>query len=336
MIDWNPERYVAYRTPTPLDVDGRLDEPAWEAAAWTADFVDIEGSPQPTPRFRTRAKMLWDDTRLYIAAELEEPDVWGTLVERDAVIFYDNDFEVFIDPDGDTHHYYELEVNALGTVWDLFLVKPYRDGGPAINGWHIRGLETAVRVDGTLNQPADVDRGWTVEVALPWAALAEAANRPAPPEPGDQWRVNFSRVQWRADTARGTYLVRRDTLPGRTRPEDNWVWSPQGLINMHYPEMWGLVQFAAGEVGSETEAFQARPDDAARWYLRRVYYAERRWRAREGSYTADVGALGLEAPTLDGFDGSLMLDATPTLFEARLRDTRGGFLRISQDGRIRR
>ena len=59
------------------------------------------------------------------------------MTERDSVIFRDNDFEVFIDPDGDTHAYYELEINALGTVWDLLLLKPYRDGGPAINGWDI-------------------------------------------------------------------------------------------------------------------------------------------------------------------------------------------------------
>ncbi|NNG15525.1 MAG: carbohydrate-binding family 9-like protein [Gemmatimonadales bacterium] len=333
-IDWSPERYVAYRTPTPLEVDGRLDEPAWEAASWTADFVDIEGSARQDPRFRTRAKMLWDDARLYVAAELEEPHVWGRLVERDAVIFYDNDFEIFIDPDGDTHQYYELEVNALGTVWDLLLVKPYRDGGPAINGWYVRDLEAAVWVDGTLNQPVDQDRGWTVEFAIPWAALAEAAHRPSPPEPGDQWRVNFSRVQWRTDTADGAYVVLRDTLPGRTRPEDNWVWSPQGLINMHYPEMWGLVQFAASEVGIGNEAFEERSEDRARWYLREVYYAERRWYARHGRYSADADALGLDTPNLEGFVGSLMLDATPTLFEARLRDTLGGILRISQDGRI--
>jgi len=78
--------------------------------------------------------MLWDDTYFYVAAQLEEPDVWATLTQRDTVIFYDNDFEVFIDPDGDTHNYYELEVNAFGTLWDLMLLTPYRDGGPAIDG----------------------------------------------------------------------------------------------------------------------------------------------------------------------------------------------------------
>ena len=81
---------------------------------------------------------------------MEEPDIWGTLAERDSVIFHDNDFEIFIDPDGDTHEYYELEVNALGTPWDLMLIRPYRYGGPAINGWDIAGLRVGVDVRGGL------------------------------------------------------------------------------------------------------------------------------------------------------------------------------------------
>ena len=109
----------------------RIDDAAWQAAPWTDGFVDIEGDRKPQPRFRTRVKMLWDDEHFYVAAELEEPHVWGTLTKHDSVIFHDNDFEVFIDPDGDNHEYYEFEINALNTEWDLFLKKPYRDGGPA-------------------------------------------------------------------------------------------------------------------------------------------------------------------------------------------------------------
>ena len=125
----------------------------WDRACWSEDFVDIEGDLKPRPAKRTRVKMLWDDEYLYIGAELEEDQIWAEVIERDAVIFYDNDFEVFIDPDGDTHNYYELEMNALNTVWDLLLPKPYRDGGPAINGWDIKGLKTAVSIDGRLNDP---------------------------------------------------------------------------------------------------------------------------------------------------------------------------------------
>lgn len=233
----SPETYDCPRSPRPIRMDGRLDDAAWKAALWTGDFVDIEGSSKPRPRFRTRAKMLWDDDYFYVAAELEEPHVWATLTKHDSVIFHDNDFEVFIDPNGDTLEYYEFEINALNTGWDLFLDKPYRHGGKARNEWEIPGLKTAVHIVGTLNDPSDVDRGWTVELAFPWKALAGFAHKPAPPRPGDEWRVNFSRVQWRHEIVEARYRKVPKTK------EDNWVWSPQGVVNMHVPEMWGRVRF---------------------------------------------------------------------------------------------
>src|SRR5437762_795615 len=157
----HPKGYVCYRAPSPITIDGDLKDAAWEAAPWTDAFVDIEGDKKPKPRFRTRVKMLWDDEALYIAAELEEPHIWATLKEHDSVIFRDHDFEVFLDPDGDNHMYGELELNALNTTWDLLLTKPYKDGGHAVNAWEITGLKTAVKLDGTLNDARDKDKGWT-------------------------------------------------------------------------------------------------------------------------------------------------------------------------------
>ena len=234
-------RYTALRAAKPLKIDGVLDDKEWGRAPWSADFVDIQGGDRPKPRFRTRMKMLWDDKYLYIGAELEEPDVWGTLTVHDSVIFRDNDFEVFIDPNGDTLEYYEFEMNALNTGWDLFLDKPYRFGGKARNEWEIPGLKTAVKVWGTLNNPADRDRGWTLEIAMPWKALGEYAHRPSPPKHGDEWRINFSRVEWQHNVVDGKYEKVPDTK------EDNWVWSPQGVINMHVPEKWGYVRFSTNK-----------------------------------------------------------------------------------------
>ena len=232
-----PKHYTCQFTEQPVTIDGRLDDPAWVQAAWTDDFVDIEGDTKPTPRFRTRVKMLWDEEYFYIAAELEEPHVWGTLDQHDQIVFYDNDFEIFIDPDGDTREYYEIEINALGTIFDLFLVRTYIDGGPALHGWDMKGMQRAVHVDGTLNNASDTDRVWTVEFALPWKWLKEAANCPTPPQPGDTWRANFSRVEWQINIVDGKYE------PPPNTPEDNWVWSPQGVINMHVPQHWGRVEF---------------------------------------------------------------------------------------------
>lgn len=232
----SPARYVCHRTGSPLRIDGRIDDPAWRKAAWTTSFVDIEGDAKPRPRYRTRAKMLWDDEFFYVAAELAEPHVWATLTAHDSVIFRDNDFEVFLNPTGDGLNYFEFEINALNTGWDLFLAKPYKRGGKADNSWEIPGLQTAVQVRGTLNDPSDSDQGWTIEMAFPWAAFTARA-KVARPSAGDAWRVNFSRVEWRVEVVDGRYRK----LPGLK--EDNWVWSPQGIVDMHVPEHWGHVQF---------------------------------------------------------------------------------------------
>ena len=173
----SPRGYVCGRAAAALEIDGKLDEAAWQSAKWTEEFVDIEGDKKPKPRLATRAKMLWDDRYFYIAAELKEPHVWATLTEHDAVIFQDNDFELFVDPDGDNHQYFEFEINALNTGWDLYLPKPYKDGGSADNGWEIAGLKKAVHIDGTLNNPGDTDRGWSVELAIPWSRFSAAADR---------------------------------------------------------------------------------------------------------------------------------------------------------------
>lgn len=235
--------------------------------------------------------MLWDDTYFYVGAELEEPHIWATLTEHDSVIFQDNDFEVFIDPDGDNHQYYEYEINAYGTDWDLRLVKPYRDGGPALNEWEIPGLKKAVHVAGTINDPTDTDSRWTVELAFPWAVLAEFSKVPSPPRPGDQWRVNFSRVQWDTTIDEGRYVK----VPGR--PEHNWVWSPQGAIDMHRPEMWGYVQF------EETmSTFREDPDWEVKCALIEAYRAGKgrtTLPGQSGYWTIAEDSLLSRSPSLD-------------------------------------
>ncbi len=248
--DTLPRTYDAHRASGPIRVDGLLDDEAWRAAAWTDDFVDIRGAG-PEPELRTRVKLLWDDRFLYIAAEMEEPHLWATLEERDAIIYRDHDFEVFLDPDGDALRYFELEINALGTVLDLFLERPYRDGGKADIAWGMPGLETGVALDGTINHPADVDQGWTAELAIPWrdlvspttSTLPGEARSPSAPTSGSAWKVNFSRVEWPLDIIENGY--RRASLPSAAEPhpEANWVWSPQGVIDMHIPERWGVVRF---------------------------------------------------------------------------------------------
>lgn len=333
-IAFQPRHYIAYRSTTPPQIDGQLNEADWQQAEWTEDFVDIEGSAKPAPRFRTRAKMLWDDEYLYFAVEMEEPDLWATLTERDSVIYHDNDIELFIDPEGSTHRYMELEINQHGSAWDLLLTKPYRDGERvAYTGWDMHGLKIGRQLRGTLNQPGDKDQGWTVEVAIPWRALRESHDAVLHPQAGEQWRLNFSRVEWQTTNADGCYRKLSDAATGQPLAEDNWVWSPQGVINMHYPEMWGVVQFSAHGVGGVRDAWRTDPAQAARWALRQVYYAQRSYFAKHQRFAASLPQLGLKLAPVAGYVWPPRIDATPYQFSARLQSRDGqSVLQIEQDG----
>lgn len=305
-----PRQYIAPRIDGPIALTGRLDDPVWKLAPWTDDFVDIQGDRMPRPKYRTRAKMLWDDRNLYIGAELEEPHVWATITEHDAVIFQDPDFEVFLDPDGDNHLYVEMEMNALNTTWDLLLAKPYRDGGPPIDGFEVKGMRTATQVRGTMNDPRDRDEGWSVEIVYPWEALKQIAGCPVPPRVGDGWRINFSRVEWQVEIVDGKYRK----VPGK--PEDNWVWSPQGVIDMHQPEHWGYLWF--GESRFEPK------DEEQRQALMRIYHAQKVYRQRRKRWAKDLTELELEVP-------GARMETTSRLFQASL-----GPWQVDQESRLTR
>lgn len=289
-----PPHYVCMRATGPVTIDGRLDENSWKQALWSNVHVDIEGSMRPDaePRYETRTKMLWDDDYLYVAASLDDDHVWATLTQRNAVIFQDNDYEVFIDPDGDSHNYYEFEMNALNTVWNLFLTKPYKNGGQ----WSVRempGQKSGVHVLGTLNDPNDRDTGWTVEIAFPWKAMAEYANTACPPQDHDQWRMSFSRVEWHHKIVDGKYV--RYPSPAEASDklhEDNWVWSPQGVINMHRPETWGYVQFSTQPVGQAVD-FVPDPTAPVRYLLHKILYAQEAFKAQHERYAKTLDELGL-------------------------------------------
>ena len=181
--------------------------------------------------------MLWDDEYLYIGAELEEPHVWGTLTEHDCIIFQDNDFEVFLDPDGDLPALHRTRTqpaqHGLGPVLTR-AVPGRRDpvqrlGVPrAADGIHIRRhAQRPVRHGSRL---VGGDR-------VPVGVAGRHDRAELPPSEGDQIRIGFSRVEWHHEIVDGEYRK----VPGL--PEDNWVWTPTGVIDMHRPERWGVLQF---------------------------------------------------------------------------------------------
>lgn len=266
-LEITPESYIAYHTSDSIEIDGSDADASWSKVEWSNNFIDIEGIKKPT--YKTQIKMLWDDTYFYILAKMEEPHVWADITEHDAIIFYNNDFEVFVDPDGDTHNYYEIEINAINTVWDLFITKPYREkNNVVLNDWTATGMKSAITIDGTLNNPNDTDKGWTLEMAIPWSVYKKAYFEKNVPK-DEFWRVNFSRVNWDYQITDGKYERKKD-VENNYLPEYNWVWSPQGVINMHEPEKWGYVFFSSNEVGS-SDTFEIPNDEKIKWKLYELF-----------------------------------------------------------------
>lgn len=309
-----PRQYVATYTSTPPLVDGKIEDTVWKNVPWTEYFKDIEGDSKPAPTWNTRAKMTWTSEGLYIAAELLEPHVWAYLNKHDEIVFYDNDFEVFIDPDNDTHRYYEIEINAANTIFDLFMPKPYRNNSGAMFAYNTPGMKTAVSIQGTLNNPGDTDKGWTVEMFIPFMAVT-MGNVAKVPADGEFWRLGFSRVEWDVEVKDGKY-VKLKGANGRSLPEHNWVWSPQGLVNMHYPERWGYLFFSKPESGKDPSDYKIPYSETQKKYLWLVYYLQKEYFQKNRSYAKDLKDLGINESEfkLEGKDNKLWMEATSRQF----------------------
>lgn len=257
--------YVAYRTASPVQIDGILDESVWQHAPRSPRFRDLIAGEEAI--HDTRAAVLWDDEYLYVAYWVEEPDLQATLTERDAPIYQNNDVEFFI---AGLDAYYEFEINSFGTIYEVLFIwddaykskgydkleglaedqpgsQPFlgvgykehpRNPRTGFFQWDLPGLKTAVNMDGTINDSSDRDRGWTVELALPWSGmevLARGDERSLPPKDRDVWRMDFSR-----------FNQYKEAPP--SKDPGGWAWSPHGVWDSHVPECFTYIHFSLDNV----------------------------------------------------------------------------------------
>jgi hypothetical protein len=260
--------YTCFRAGGPVEIDGRLDKPVWRKAPQSARFVDLVSG---VPGFLgTRMASLWDDENLYVAFWVEESDVRARLSERDALVWTENDVEIFI---GGEDCYYEFEINALGTIYEVFYIwqDAYKKGSRfdipefdllsrrvdvlggfqdalrwgkhprgerwAFMDWDFPGLRAAVQVAGTINDASDIDTGWTAEIAFPWRGMKVlAGSRPVPPRDGDVWRMDFSRFE----------LL--EYCGVKAEPHPGWALNRHGVYDSHIPECFSFIHFSGEEL----------------------------------------------------------------------------------------
>jgi hypothetical protein len=221
-----------------IKIDGRLDDPPWQRAAKTGAFVDVgSGRENPSLVPQGNARLLWDDKSLYVGFEVLDQKIHGGFPKdaKDPHLWERDTIEIMIDPDGDGDNkdYYEIQVNPQNLVFDTQYDdynRPNGNGkGPFGHEEWSAGLTSAVEVHGTIDDDADKDQGYTVEIQIPWASFTKA--KAVPPPPGSRFRMNFyamknnGGVAWspilgmgnfhRASRFGVVHWITADTAPGR-------------------------------------------------------------------------------------------------------------------------
>lgn len=249
-------------------IDGNVDKYPWNRATWSPRFVDMVTG---VPGFLdTRCALLWDDSHLYVAFRIQEPNIQAEMTQRDERVYLENDVEIFIAGDD---CYYEFQINALGTVYEVFYIwqQAYTKGSRfdvpefdllnrsvdvlggfqdssryekhprgkrwAFMDWDFPELKTAVKLDGNLNDSSKVDKEWTVETAFPWKGMEGLFNPGTLPlHAGDCLRMDLSRFEKLSFNGHTP-----DIHPG-------WSLNAHGVYDSHIPECFSVIHLSGEEI----------------------------------------------------------------------------------------
>ncbi len=174
-----------------IKINGILDEVAWENAQPITNFAVFW--QRRKPKTATTARLLWDNSYLYFAAEMEDHDLFAYVTERNGMTWEDDVFELFFKPSVEKFAYYEFQVNARNTPLELYLPSRGAGGYRRFAALSKLGMESEVKLRGTLNNHEDTDKSWTVEGRIPWSAFKPTGGRPAA---GEKWKFSLCRYDW--------------------------------------------------------------------------------------------------------------------------------------------
>lgn len=205
----------------PIIIDGQVEEREWAAATKLDNFAFTWWKDGDPPQQTTEARLLWDDQYLYLAFTCKDLNILAKRRGRDSQVYRDDCVEIFASPDfGNPQNYFNLEMNALGEQLDQ-----YRPKGKLIGKWDPEGIKIATQIQGTLNQPQDIDEGWTLEAAIPFELFPEILPD-GKPNVGDRWRLNLSRLE--------------DEMLLKSQ----WSQGDRNFPRFHHPEYFGSVEFS--------------------------------------------------------------------------------------------
>jgi hypothetical protein len=213
--------YDVYRATSKIEVDGKLDEPAWRQARAVGDFHFnwwTEGEKE-----QTEAKILWDDAHLYVGYHCHDKHIAASVTERHGPVSRDDCVEVFVSPNPEkVRNYYGFEINVIGTMLNFIRADWWRGG----RWWEPVGVRYWTSHHGrSLKKDSPDDDHWVLEIAIPWKNFVEDAAH-TPPHDGDRWRLNLNRAGGMTNRQYSTWSPVKSPRP-----------------SFHVPESFGWVRF---------------------------------------------------------------------------------------------
>ncbi|WP_198440174.1 carbohydrate-binding family 9-like protein [Pareuzebyella sediminis] len=213
----------AIRTPSPPEIDGIEDDPIWQQITPVVLKENRTGNETRDVAIRTQVKSCYDDQTLYFLFLCNDPDIWTSFTQRDEHLWENEAVELFIDVDDEPETYVEIEVSPANVLFDSYIVDTLNIDVPETALFNLKGIRTAVKVAGTLNDRNDKDDHWTVEIAIP---LADLGNENIPQvTTATEIRINFYRL---------------DENQGKERMY--YAWSPT-VDRFHKPASFGRLIF---------------------------------------------------------------------------------------------
>jgi uncharacterized repeat protein (TIGR03806 family) len=192
-----PTEFECRFTDTPIKITGKGTDPAWKRAQVIDNFyLPWLGDKARPAKTKTKARLLWDREHLYFFADMEDTDLYADVTEHDGMTWNNDVFELFFKPADDKPGYYEFQVNAAGTIMDMFIPRRGAGGYQRFikdGDFHI-GAKVNLR--GTLNKWTDKDEGWSVEGKMPWTDFLRTGGRP---DVGEQWKFALCRYDYSVD-----------------------------------------------------------------------------------------------------------------------------------------
>jgi Carbohydrate family 9 binding domain-like len=217
----SPVKYDCFKTDEKIVIDGKLDEKIWEKA----DVIELNDSKDGSaPVQKTKVKMCWDDYTLYLAFICSDKDIWSSFKNHDDYIYEENAIEAFINVDKIKNTYAEIQISPLNVKFDTFVLNKIGcSWNKVVTAYNPKSFVSAVVVDGTVNNHDDIDKSWTVELAISMKDLGCEKKVKV----NDSWTI-------------GLFRLMKNKKTGKVNASS---WARLGKKKFHTPESFGEIIF---------------------------------------------------------------------------------------------